>query len=379
MAQAPAEPASKARRSKKAPASKAPRSKKAPPPAKRAATPPAKSAAKIGKKTQAGKSKAPAAAPADPTGAGAAKGLRREWHWTSSDARSNTAAGDAAQYVISETDGVWHCTCKGWRFLGQAKKAAGQSCHHIRAAKGIGEYVDVGPLPPDAEYEIAAKKPKSAPRSKAGGAGGSDLSSLPPAGLPSGGEDAVAASTEIFEKMTIDQIKHQLREFGRLDVGETSIVTRRSHPCARTTRPSNSYSVRSPSPSCPQAEPAPQRHQGRAGRARRRLPRVGPPAALPGVRRRQAQGFHCLPLCSLLPSLSSSTPPPPSLPRSLAKVSYHNGSDPSGGQTFKCPGFYDEDHFHFCSFSSTDVERPAWVDQPMAAKKATSAKPMPVD
>lgn len=308
-AQAPAEPASKGPRSKKAPASKAARSKKAPPPAKRAATPPAKSAAKIGKKTQAGKSKAPAAAPADPTGAGAAKGLRREWHWTSSDARSNTAAGDAAQYVISETDGVWHCTCKGWRFLGQAKKAAGQSCHHIRAAKGIGEYVDVGPLPPDAEYEIAAKKPKSGPRAKAGGAGGSDLSSLPPAGLPSGGEDAVAASTEIFEKMTIDQIKHQLREQNQLLKGTKAELVERAVDC-----------------------------------------RV----------------WGLLPRC-------------PECGGGKLKVSYHNGSDPSGGQTFKCPGFYDEDHFHFCSFSSTDVERPAWVDQPMAAKKATSAKPMPVD
>jgi len=295
-AQAPAEPASKA-----------PRSKKAPPPAKRAATPPAKSAAKIGKKKPASKSKAPAAAPADPTGA--AKGLRREWHWTSSDARSNTAAGDAAQYVVSQTDGVWHCTCKGWRFLGQAKKAAGQSCHHIRAAKGFGEYENVGPLPPDAEYEIASKKPKSAPRAKAGGAGGSDLSSLPPAGLPSGGEDAIAASTEIFATMTIDQIKHQLREQNQLLKGTKAELVERAVDC-----------------------------------------RV----------------WGLLPRC-------------PECGGGKLKVSYHNGSDPSGGQTFKCPGFYDEDHYHFCSFSSTDVKRPAWVDQPMAAKKATSAKPMPVD
>ena len=80
-------------------------------------------------------------------------------------------------------------------------------------------------------------------------------------------------------------------------------------------------------------------------------------------------------------------PPPPRLTMAQQRVSKRTRSAPTrlvaaeeeAPTAIKCPGFYDEDHFHFCSFSSTDVERPAWVDQPMAAKKATSAKPMPVD
>ncbi len=35
-----------------------------------------------------------------------------------------------------------------------------------------------------------------------------------------------------------------------------------------------------------------------------------------------------------------------------------------GKGLFKCPGYYDDDHFQYCSFTSWDVERPTWTPAP---------------
>ena len=53
-----------------------------------------------------------------------------------------------------------------------------------------------------------------------------------------------------------------------------------------------------------------------------------------------------------------------------------------GGQgLFSCPGFYDDDHYRFCNFSSMGgVARPVWKPLPgEASSSSSSAAAMLVD
>lgn len=131
----------------------------------------------------------------------------------------------------------------------------------------------------------------------------------PPPGLPKGCHErheraVLKANQRMFEKMTVDEMKHQLREQDQLITGHRRELIER---CADL----RTYGLL---PRCPQCG-------GGKLHVRYRLP-----VAHEGMGR------------------------------------------------FRCPGFYEEDHFHWCKYRSEREYRAPWIDQPPLDKHMNEEK-----